>query len=141
MFYNYRPDGLSEKGMSNQTPAAHWRENGEPDPHAKCTNQERAELPLGNLTDDELANEVFLHGDSQPSIAEVIAGTAKMPIVYLTAAKERIRWLSRKLVRAEQREQELLAALEEARRQGRTGEGDPRPTAEPHPAGRAEQEL
>lgn len=111
MFYNYRPDGLSEKGMSNQTPAAHWRENGEPDPHAKCTDQERAELPLGNLTDDELANEVFLHGDSQPSIAEVIAGTAKMPIVYLTAAKERIRWLSRKLVGAEQGMQEARTKI------------------------------
>lgn len=111
MFYNYRPDGLSEKGMSNQTQAAHWRENGEPDPHAKCTDQERAELPLGNLTDDELANEVFLHGDSQPSIAEVIAGTAKMPIVYLTAAKERIRWLSRKLVGAEQGMQEARTKI------------------------------
>lgn len=103
--------------MSNKTPAAHWRENGEPDPHAKCTDQERSELPLGNLTDDELANAVFLHGDTVPPLAEVIAGTAKMPIVYLTAAKERIRWLSRKLVGVEQREQELLAEVERVNNQ------------------------
>lgn len=97
--------------MNKYTQAAHWRENGEPDPHAKCTDQERSELPLGNLTDDELANAVFLHGDTVPPIAEVIAGTAKMPIVYLTAAKERLRWLSRKLVGAEQSMQEARTKI------------------------------
>jgi oligoribonuclease NrnB/cAMP/cGMP phosphodiesterase (DHH superfamily) len=34
---------------------------------------------------------------------DVISGKAKMPIVYLTATKERIRWLSRKLTAALQR--------------------------------------
>lgn len=33
------------------------------------------------------------------------------------------------------------AHLEDPGRQGWAGEGDPRPTAEPHPAGRVEQEL
>lgn len=79
------------------TPAANWRVNGEPDPHGSRFDGERSELALGDLTDDELANAVFLHGNVTPSIADVINKKAKMPIVYLTAAKERIRWLSRKV--------------------------------------------
>lgn len=96
--------------MSEQTPAAHWREKGEPDPHGSYYDRERAELPLGNLTDDELANEVFMWGDHKPSVAEIVNGTAKMPIVYLTAGKERIRWLSRKLIEAEQQHAAMLSA-------------------------------
>lgn len=98
--------------MNKHTPAANWREKGDLDPHGSYYDRERAELPLGDLTDDELVNAVFLYGDTQPSIAEVIAGTAKMPIVYLTAGKERIRWLSRNLVKLEQQRDELLVALE-----------------------------
>lgn len=69
------------------TPAAKWRENGEPDPHGQHYDCERAKLAKGHLTDDELANALFLcdHRTSLESIG------------YLTAAKERIRWLSRKL--------------------------------------------
>jgi hypothetical protein len=63
------------------TPAAKWRENGEPDPHGKQYDGERAALCYGTLTDDELANAVYL----DPNIA------------HLSAAKDRIRWLSRKL--------------------------------------------
>lgn len=66
------------------TPAARWRENGEPDPHGDRYNGERSSLCRGDVTDDELANEVYLH----PNIGN------------LTAAKERIRWLSRKLSEA-----------------------------------------
>ncbi len=79
------------------TPAAKWRIDGEPDPHGTRYDCERAALTLGTLTDDELANAVFMHGNERPPIQDVIAGTAFMPIVYLTAAKERIRWLSRAL--------------------------------------------
>lgn len=80
-----------------QTPAAHWAANGEPDPHGTTYDCERAALALGNLTDDELANAVFLHGDGQPSTADLLSGKALLPSVYLAAAKERIRWLSRQL--------------------------------------------
>lgn len=69
------------------TPGARWRENGEPDPHGKVYDCERAKLCHGQMTDDELANAVFM----QPSID------------YLTAAKERIRWLSRQLYAQPQR--------------------------------------
>ena len=64
-----------------ETPGARWREAGEPDHHGDKFNQERAQLCMGHFTDDELANEVFL----RPTIGN------------LTAAKERIRWLSRRL--------------------------------------------
>ena len=88
-------------GNIKSTPAADWRENGEKDPHGSTYDCERSKLSMGELTDDQLANAVFMYGDSKPSIEDIIAGTAKMPIVYLTAAKERIRWLSRKLAALE----------------------------------------
>lgn len=82
------------------TPAATWRVDGKPDPHGTDYDGERTTLSMGKLTDDELANGVFLHGDTRPPIQDVIDGKAFMPIVWLTAAKERIRWLSRALVKA-----------------------------------------
>lgn len=94
--------------MTNKidTPAAKWRQEGQQDPHEGKYDCTRSELALGELTDDELANEVFLKGDRMPKVEDLIAGTAKPPIVYLTAAKERIRWLSRQL----HREPELVFA-------------------------------
>jgi len=75
------------------TPSHRWTE----DPHAGQYDGERADLAMGDLTDDELANAVFMYGNHMPEILDVIAGKAQMPIAYLTAAKERIRWLSRRL--------------------------------------------
>lgn len=57
-------------------------------------------VSTGHYTDDELANAVFLHGNEQPSMAALAAGKALPGIAYLTAAKERIRWLSRSLAAA-----------------------------------------
>jgi hypothetical protein len=70
--------------------------------------RKREDLPLSEMSDDQLANAVYLYGD-RPSLVEP-AGEAriKMPIVYLTAAKERIRWLNRKLNQSA----EKIAALE-----------------------------
>lgn len=79
------------------TVSAKWRKEGEVDPHDTRYDCERAELILGNYTDDELANAVYLYGDEKPDYAKILAGEAQMPIVYLQAAKDRIRWLSRKL--------------------------------------------
>lgn len=89
---------VEQHEAKEQTPAANWRQNGEADPFGKRYECERASLPLGNMTDDELANAVFMYGDSKPSVTEMMNG-ATLPIVYLTAAKERIRWLSRQLER------------------------------------------
>jgi hypothetical protein len=89
------------------TPAAKWRVMGEPDPHGVRYDCARAQLAMGNLSDDELANGVFLHGDGthgRPSLQDIIAGRAFSPIAWLTAAKDRIRWLSRALERARRTE-------------------------------------
>jgi hypothetical protein len=72
------------KLSSVSTPAANWRKNGEEDPFATYIEMQRSTLVCGNMTDDELANAVYL----SPGIAN------------LTGAKERIRWLSRKLEQA-----------------------------------------
>lgn len=72
------------------TPAAYWRLAGEPDPHADLLDLQRAQLPMGDLTDDNLANAVFLF-DHRSGLGG---------IAYLIAAKERIRWLSRALAAA-----------------------------------------
>lgn len=79
------------------TPSSRWAADGQSDPHGDRYACERAVLALGHLTDDELANAVYLHGNEQPSMADLVAGKALSGIVYLTAAKDRIRWLSRAL--------------------------------------------
>ena len=98
---------------TEKTPSSNWNAAGEVDPHGETYNCERSALSMGTLTDDELANAVFLYGNQRPNIDDVISGKAHMPIVYLTAAKERIRWLSRSLVKAETE----LATLREQVRQ------------------------
>lgn len=53
---------LAEPGKDQtKTPAAKWREAGEADPHAGVYDCERHQLTCGSMTDDELANAVFLH--------------------------------------------------------------------------------
>jgi hypothetical protein len=91
---------FARDALAATTPAAEWRDDGEPDPHGERYSGERAGLCMGNLTDDELANGVFLHGDGthgRAPIADVVAGRAFWPIAWLTAAKDRIRWLSRRV--------------------------------------------
>lgn len=97
-----RLDGATAQLLAS-TPAATWRASGEPDPHGNRYDCERATLCMGDMTDDELANGVYLHGDGthgRPSPQDIIAGKAHSPIAWLTAAKDRIRWLSRRLVDA-----------------------------------------
>lgn len=84
---------------TKSTPAAQWREKGEADPHGNQYDCERAALTLGTMTDDELANGAFLNYDRRPSIQDLLDGKGFMPIVWMTAVKERIRWLSRALVK------------------------------------------
>jgi hypothetical protein len=85
------------------TPAATWREKGEPDPHGTHYDCERASLTLGSLTDDELANGAFMNYDARLSIQDMLHPKPgqHMPIVWMTAVKDRIRWLSRALVKAQ----------------------------------------
>ncbi|EBV8434129.1 hypothetical protein AVA65_07755 [Salmonella enterica subsp. enterica serovar Minnesota] len=81
------------------------------DPFENYLRLQRHELALGGYTDDELANAVYLYGNSTPDIDKVLAGEQKMPIVYLTAGKERIRWLSRQNIHLEQQLTEARALL------------------------------
>ena len=73
------------------TPAAKWRENNEPDPFLGIYDVPRSELLMGNLTDDEMANELFLY-DHRGGLSSMM---------YLKAGQDRIRWLSRQLCKAE----------------------------------------
>jgi hypothetical protein len=93
------PDEGSAEAAAH-TPGLRWLADGEPDPHGSLYNRERAALTLGQLSDDELANEAFLNYDRRPPVDKLLAGTAFMPIVYMTAVKDRIRWLSRALATA-----------------------------------------
>lgn len=83
------------------TPGAEWREAGEPDPHGTRYECEREDLALGKMSDDSLANAAFMHYDQRPPLEDIVAGRAFSPITYMTAVKDRIRWLSRRLAAAE----------------------------------------
>lgn len=82
------------------TPAASWRTKGEPDPHGDRYDCERAQLCMGHLSDDELANGAFMNYDQPLNIAGILAKTHTSPIGWMTGVKDRIRWLSRALIRA-----------------------------------------
>lgn len=83
-----------------RTPAAAWRVTGESDPHAGHYDGERAALCMGHLTDDDLANGAFMNYDQPLNVAGILAGTHSSPIAWMTAVKDRIRWLSRALAAA-----------------------------------------
>lgn len=72
---------------AKMTPAAVWREKGEPDPFGTAYDGlARHELAGGQHTDDELAH-----------MCGMADGRSMQDTVVLTMAKERIRWLSRQL--------------------------------------------
>ena len=99
-----------------KTPAAKWREEGQADPHGDHYNCQRAALTLGELTDDELANGVFLHGNEPLNINALLRKTPgyHSAVVWLNAGKDRIRWLSRALEESKDREQALQQRLNAA---------------------------
>ncbi|MEH6474076.1 MAG: hypothetical protein V7727_00245 [Sneathiella sp.] len=72
------------KGLNNPTSAATWRERAEADPHDDRYDCGREDLLCGHITDDDLANRQFL---------------VEGKIHLQTIVKDRIRWLSRALVK------------------------------------------
>lgn len=92
---------MSTKSEAISTPGAAWRQAGEPDPHAGHYDCERAKLTMGHLTDDELANGAFMNFDQPLNVRGILNGTHASPIAWMTAVKDRIRWLSRALAAAE----------------------------------------
>lgn len=81
------------------TPASRHTLMGEKDPFVNYLDKERADLALGDMTDDALANAIFMNYDVFPPVQDLLSGAGKMPIVYMTGGKERIRWLSRQVIR------------------------------------------
>ena len=113
---------MDTKNNALSTPAAAWRQAGEPDPHAGHYDCERAKLAMGHLTDDELANGAFMNYDQPLNVQGILAGTHASPIAWMTAVKDRIRWLSRELNRAEQERDALATKLAELEEQEPIGE-------------------
>lgn len=104
--------GITDLGAVS-TPGARWMvETGEGSPFPDLINKERGSLCLGSYTDFELANEVYLKADmsDEQKVRNLIAGNVT-PIALLTAAKERIRWLSTHLDAALSREEKLIQQL------------------------------
>jgi len=97
--------------MANLKEVAHlpnWLVAGVPDEFADYLDRARDELPLADFSDDELANRVYMVGDisAEMDAANMINAHRNgeryiSRLVALTAAKERLRWLSRKLLVAE----------------------------------------
>lgn len=81
------------------TPSSRRSLTGEEDPFANYLDKERADLAMGHMTDDAIANAIFMNYDIFPSVQDLIAGKGIMPIAYMTGGKERIRWLSRQMIR------------------------------------------
>lgn len=83
----------------NSTPSSIWFASGESDPHRTEYDVDRGGLYLGYLTDDELANGAFINYDQVLSLPDLLNPKPgrHMPIVWMTAVKDRIRWLSRSL--------------------------------------------
>lgn len=81
------------------TPASRRELKGEEDTFANYLDKERADLAMGHMTDDAIANAIFMNYDVFPSVQDMVSGKGVMPITYMTAGKERIRWLSRQMIR------------------------------------------
>lgn len=73
--------------LAPSTPFAKWRENGEPDPHGTHYSGESTSLCMANVSSEMLAEDL------------VTVNKGLLFIGVLTAGKERLRWLSRKLYR------------------------------------------
>lgn len=84
--------------MSNATPFAKWREEGQPDPHGNHYEGDDARVACPDIPSDLLA-------DMLPRLI----GPSITSIGVLTAGKERLRWLSRKLYRLADNHEEINA--------------------------------
>ena len=91
--------GQNLPAMAPATPGARWRADGESDPHGTRYDCERAALALGDLSDEELANGAFLNYDAKLNVEAILRREPNYhsPIAWMTAVKDRIRWLSRRL--------------------------------------------
>lgn len=84
--------------MAGSTPFAKWREEGQPDPHGDLYEGDDVRLAYADIPSDVLAE--MLPRLISPSMTT---------IGVLTAGKERLRWLSRKLYRLADDHEEINA--------------------------------
>lgn len=103
---------MSQTFAAKTTPSSNWREEGLPDPFSDRYDCERHELTLGEYTDDRLANEVYLNGNRIPTIDDIMS-LKPLPTIYLAAAKDRIRWLSRENHKNQESSASLCTLLRE----------------------------
>lgn len=120
----YAELGIS-KLLADTTPSSRKVENGKERPFMELLNEERGSLCMGSYTDDELAVQLFLHGDMtvEQKHTAIMAGEP-FSIAYLMAGKERIRWLSRHLDASLGRETDLQLRIKELEEQVETLQGD-----------------
>lgn len=84
-----------------------WLAEGREDDFVRYLERCREDLPMADWSDDELANYAFMHynRDMNTEVAVMMnpEGEHYPKIAFMTATKERIRWLSRQLAVAEGR--------------------------------------
>ena len=73
--------------MTQSTPFAKWQENNEPDPYGELYTQDDKKIAYGHYPSEVIA-QALIHNVS-----------GLIFISWLTAGKEHLRWLSRKLYR------------------------------------------
>lgn len=83
-----------------------WAVEGQPDPFANYLDRPREDLPMADFSDDELANYAFMNydrsRDEEVAVMMAMGNDGHVPkIAFMTAVKERIRWLSRQLAIAQ----------------------------------------
>lgn len=83
-----------------------WLANGEPDQFADYLKRNREDMPMADFSDDELANAAFMHYGRAPEVEmammvkhheEKTLHLFHSRIGIMTAVKERLRWLSRRV--------------------------------------------
>lgn len=88
-------------------PQPSWRDLGMSDPHNEHYDhtKKREDLAMGHLSDDMIAYGAFMYYNAPLDVERIIARDPNYfsPIGWMTAAKERLRWLSRRLWDAERR--------------------------------------
>jgi len=88
--------------------AMRWLAEGREDEFADYCDRKREDLPLADLSDDELGNYAYLYYDrsQEEELAVMMTQLDENPkhvtkIAFMTAVKERLRWLSRQLAIAQ----------------------------------------
>jgi hypothetical protein len=77
-----------------------WLTNGEKDPFPKYASRTRDSLCMTDMSDDVLANYAFLNysrSEDDELKALLSMGVIPTKIAFMTAVKERLRWLSRRV--------------------------------------------